>query len=214
MTRPSNRNHIWVVVLLGILALGLIILLMQPLQTIDAIVREGGPVELASAAGYFICFMLVWTRAGTAPVTKLSISVLMLALLAREQDMDKLHFTRGLFKSSQYLKDDVPFTEKVIGLAIILGLIACAILILIREKQHIWVGWITRHTGFVALGLAILLALISKFYDGIGRKLAPFGIDVSAAMSTRFQGVEESMELAIPAFLVLAILAWPRREIF
>jgi hypothetical protein len=44
--------------------------------------------------------------------------------------------------------------------------------------------------------------------DGIGRKLAPFGIDVPRDVERVAVLAEEVMELGIPLFFLIAVFAW------
>jgi len=205
-----KRDYAGLALVLIVFAVGLAWLMAQPLDVIGRVAREGGAVETASAIGFAACALLVWTRSGTAVSNKVCVTVILLAMAARELDMDKRFFTRGLFKSSQYLKEGVPLAEKIVGGAIILCILGCLIGLFLRERRTLWAGLRGGYAGALAVALAVAFAGIAKSLDGIARKLEPFGVRVTDALSVRFQGIEEVMELTIMALLLVAILAvWP-----
>jgi len=207
------RDFRWIAVVLVVLAVALAWLMMQSLDAIVAISRENGPIENASAIGFALCALAVWMPAGTSTVTKALVSVLMLVLTARELDVDKRFFTRGLFKSSQYIRDDVPFGEKIVSALILLVILGCLVALVMRERQTIRTALRRWHAGTIALATTVVFAGIAKSLDGIGRKLAPFGVEVSDDLGVYLVGVEELMELAIMALLLVAILCWPRGDV-
>lgn len=204
------RDFRWIAAVLAVFAAALAWLMMQPPAAIAEISRENGPVETASAVGFALCALAVWMRTGTGAGTKALVSALMLVLTARELDVDKRFFTRGLFKSSQYLRDDVPFGEKIVSAAILLAILGCLLALVVRERRTLRAALRRWHAGTMALAVTVIFAGIAKSLDGIGRKLAPLGIEVSADLGVYLGGVEELMELAIMALLLVAILCWPR----
>ena len=206
------RDFRWIAVVLVVFAAALAWLMMQPPGAIVAISRENGPIENASAIGFALCALAVWLRSGTSTVTKGLVSVLMLVLTMRELDVDKRFFTRGLFKSSQYLKDTVPTGEKIVSAVILLVILGCLVALVMRERQTIRAALRRWHAGTIALATTIVFAGIAKSLDGAARKLAPFGVEVSDDLGVYLGGVEELMELAIMALLLVAILCWPRRD--
>jgi len=205
------RESRWVIAVVAVFAVFLTWLMRQTPEGIAALSEEGAGIEAASAAGFALCALAVWIRTGTAFVTKAAISVLMLALTARELDMDKRFFTRGLFKSKQYLKADVPTLEKVLSAALVLFILACFIGLIYRERHGLTAGMRRLHSGTVALAVTALLAVVAKSLDGIARKLEPFGIAVDDGLAVYLEGIEEVLEFGIMALLLVAILTWPRR---
>jgi hypothetical protein len=59
---------------------------------------------------------------------------------------------------------------------------------------------------------AVAVAVIAKSLDGLSRKLAPLGIEVSETLNNQTTLIEEGLELAIPAFLILAVLSYGWRR--
>jgi hypothetical protein len=60
-------------------------------------------------------------------------------------------------------------------------------------------------TGVAA---ALLLLGFSKSIDGIARKLAPLGVDLSGRVSFLAGAIEEVMELGIPLLMIIVFHAW------
>ncbi len=207
------RHHLWIIGVLIAFALGLVWLLAQPEPELKRLASEGEGIETASAIGFGLCALAVWARTRTAAASKVMVSVLMLVLVARELDLDKSQFTRGLFKSSQYLRGDVPVGEKLIGALILLAIAGCLIALIRREWATLRDGLRVRHAGIAALGVAAVFAAIAKSLDGIARKLEPLGIVVDEGWIVPLQGTEELMELTIAALLLVAVLVpWRGRR--
>ena len=61
--------------------------------------------------------------------------------------------------------------------------------------------------GAVLMGIGFTVAY--KLLDGIARKLAPLGIEISADAERTAFVVEEIGELGIPVMFLAAILLWP-----
>jgi hypothetical protein len=60
---------------------------------------------------------------------------------------------------------------------------------------------------------AATTVVFTKSIDGLGRKLLPFGIEISAGLDTAASTVEEVGEAFIPVLIILAILArWKGRS--
>ncbi len=98
--------------------------------TQTTLLAEGGFYESLSVVGYILCILaLVWTLRGA--VQRVWYLPLVLAVMAaRELDLDKSLFTRGLFKARQYTGEGVPLGERLIA-GLILALIVTAILLML-----------------------------------------------------------------------------------
>ena len=135
---------------------------------------------------------------------------LVLAVMAaRELDLDKSLFTRGLFKARQYTGEGVPLAERLIAALILASIVTAIFLMLWRHARPylsaLWHGraW----AGAVLMGIGFTVAY--KLLDGIARKLAPLGIEISADAERTAFVVEEIGELGIPVMFLAAILLWP-----
>ena len=201
----------WGVILALILAFAaqMVVVNGLPAATQTTLLAEGGFYESLSVVGYILCILaLVWTLRGA--VLRVWYLPLVLAVMAaRELDLDKSLFTRGLFKARQYTGEGVPLGERLIA-GLILALIVTAILLMLWRHARPYLTALFRGrawAGAVLLGIGFTVAY--KLLDGIARKLAPLGIEVSADAERTAFVVEEIGELGIPVMFLAAILLWP-----
>ncbi|MBO9429867.1 hypothetical protein [Sulfitobacter sp. R18_1] len=206
----SSRAGWWVILAL-ILAFAAQMVVVNGLAaaTQTTLLAEGGFYESLSVVGYILCILaLVWTLRGA--VLRVWYLPLVLAVMAgRELDLDKSLFTRGLFKARQYTGEGVPLGERLIA-GLILALIVTAILLMLWRHARPYLTALFRGrawAGAVLLGIGFTVAY--KLLDGIARKLAPLGIEVSADAERTAFVVEEIGELGIPVMFLVAILLWP-----
>ena len=206
----SSRAGWWVILALILaFAAQMVVVNGLPAATQTTLLAEGGFYESLSVVGYILCILaLVWTLRGA--VLRVWYLPLVLAVMAaRELDLDKSLFTRGLFKARQYTGEGVPLGERLIA-ALILALIVTAILLMLRRHARPYLTALFRGrawAGAVLLGIGFTVAY--KLLDGIARKLAPLGIEVSADAERTAFVVEEIGELGIPVMFLVAILLWP-----
>ncbi|MFG6568388.1 hypothetical protein [Sulfitobacter sp. 1A13679] len=206
----SSRAGWWVILALILaFAAQMVVVNGLPAATQTTLLAEGGFYESLSVVGYILCILaLVWTLRGA--VLRVWYLPLVLAVMAaRELDLDKSLFTRGLFKARQYTGEGVPLGERLIA-ALILALIVTAILLMLRRHARPYLTALFRGrawAGAVLLGIGFTVAY--KLIDGIARKLAPLGIEVSADAERTAFVVEEIGELGIPVMFLVAILLWP-----
>ncbi|MFG6594933.1 hypothetical protein ACGYK4_10340 [Sulfitobacter sp. 1A13368] len=206
----SSRAGWWVILALILaFAAQMVVVNGLPAATQTTLLAEGGFYESLSVVGYILCILaLAWTLRGA--VLRVWYLPLVLAVMAaRELDLDKSLFTRGLFKARQYTGEGVPLGERLIA-ALILALIVTAILLMLRRHARPYLTALFRGrawAGAVLLGIGFTVAY--KLLDGIARKLAPLGIEISADAERTAFVVEEIGELGIPVMFLAAILLWP-----
>ena len=206
----SSRAGWWVILALILaFAAQMVVVNGLPAATQTTLLAEGGFYESLSVVGYILCILaLVWTLRGA--VQRVWYLPLVLAVMAaRELDLDKSLFTRGLFKARQYTGEGVPLGERLIA-GVILALIVTAILLMLWRHARPYLTALFRGrawAGAVLLGIGFTVAY--KLLDGIARKLAPLGIEVSADAERTAFVVEEIGELGIPVMFLVAILLWP-----
>ncbi|NUH65017.1 hypothetical protein HTT03_06850 [Sulfitobacter sp. S0837] len=212
MTRVFASRRMGWALLLGLLAFFAVqmgIVNALPAATQTTLLAEGGFYESLSVLGYLLCIAaLVWTL--RSAILRVWYLLLVLAVMAgRELDLDKSLFTRGLFKARQYTGDNVPLGERLIA-GLILALIVTAILLMLWRHTRPFMTALLRGrawAGAVLLGIGFTVAY--KLLDGIARKLAPLGVEISADAERTAFVVEEIGELGIPVMFLAAILLWP-----
>ncbi len=201
----------------AVLALGLLLLCGLVLNLGDrhgqVLMGESGPIEVASAVGYFACVLYMIARGGRDFLVSRGYFVVLTLLFGfRELDFDKAFTTMGILKSRFYLSSDVPIPEKVIGLLVI-ALIFWTVFQLLRNHfVEFLQGLKQRAPVALGVGLIFFLLAFSKSIDGLARKLKPFGIETSAEVSRWAGSVEEVLELGIPIYMVLTFHAWLSRR--
>ena len=201
----------------AVLALGLLLLCGLVLNLGDRhgqlLMGESGPIEVASAVGYFACALYMIARGGRDFLVSRGYFVVLTLLFGfRELDFDKAFTTMGILKSRFYLSSDVPIPEKVIGLLVI-ALIFWTVFQLLRNHfVEFLQGLKQRAPVALGVGLIFFLLAFSKSIDGLARKLKPFGIETSAEVSRWAGSVEEVLELGIPIYMVLTFHAWLSRR--
>ncbi|MFG6517764.1 hypothetical protein ACGYLX_09910 [Sulfitobacter sp. 1A13496] len=206
----SSRTGWWLILALIVaFAAQMVVVNGLPAASQTTLLAEGGFYESLSVVGYILCILaLIWTLRGA--VLRVWFLPLVLAVMAaRELDLDKSLFTRGLFKARQYTGEGVPLGERLIA-GLILALIVTAILLMLRRHARPYLTALFRGrawAGAVLLGIGFTVAY--KLLDGIARKLAPLGIEVSADAERTAFVVEEIGELGIPVMFLAAILLWP-----
>lgn len=210
----TDNRYLWAY---AVLALGLLLLCGLVLNLGDrhgqVLMGESGPIEVASAVGYFACALYMIARGGRDFLVSRGYFVVLTLLFGfRELDFDKAFTTMGILKSRFYLSSDVPIPEKVIGLLII-ALIFWTVFQLLRNHfVEFLQGLKQRAPVALGVGLIFFLLAFSKSIDGLARKLKPFGIETSAEVSRWAGSVEEVLELGIPIYMVLTFHAWLSRR--
>ncbi len=210
---PSLRTMLVILgLLVCIVALAMIVSLFDA-ATQKRLLREGGVIESMSAAGYVLAaaLLILWIgRSGNRLGWPLA--GLLLVMAGRELDLDKRPFTLGLFKSREYISPEVPLAEKLIALAILLGIVLLLVLAARRYGARLLTGLRTGEAPAWYVATGVLLVVLSKSIDGIGRKLAPIGVTVSDSAEQVFSMYEEIAELGIPIAFILAIGAASRQS--
>ncbi len=177
-------------------------------STRSLMLREHGVIEMASAAGYLICVLYMLSKGGIQYLKHGHVFVLlMLFFMFRELDFDKAFTTVGILKSRFLFSPEVPVIEKLIGGAVLLVLVYVAVEVALYWRRFL-TGLKQRDPIFIGVLIAFGFLVFSKSIDGIGRKLAPLGIDVPENLAMHTGAFEEVMELGIPVVLLLVLMAY------
>lgn len=172
------------------------------------IFAETGPIERLSAA--YLIVAALWLAA-ISPAARWHQVVLIAAAGMRELDWDKAFTNSGVLSLRLY-SGDSPLVQKLAGL-MVLTLLIWAGLRLLRRDFWPWVRDLRMgRAGAWLLAGCFALHVVAKSLDGLGRKLAPWGIDLSEWTNTIAGRAEEALEL-IAAILILQVIAviWSRQ---
>ena len=158
----------------AVLALGLLLLCGLVLNLGDrhgqVLMGESGPIEVASAVGYFACALYMIARGGRDFLVSRGYFVVLTLLFGfRELDFDKAFTTMGILKSRFYLSSDVPLQEKVIGLLVI-ALIVWTVFQLLRHHFTEFMRGLKQRAP-VALGVALIFFSPLKGGEEVERRL-------------------------------------------
>lgn len=171
-----------------------------------ALFAEGGPIEGMSAI--FLLTAALWVSTDIIRQRRWQswhLAVLLWGAGMRELDMDKAYTQSGVLSLRLY-SGDAPIVQKLLGGAVLALLIWAGLRMLARNLP----GFLRRLRRFRAqewlLVLGVGLILFAKTIDGLGRKLAPWGIDISQATSDFAGRSEEAMEL-VATILILQVVA-------
>lgn len=196
-----------------IIAMILILSLIYDIQKYPFLIKEGGVIETLSAIGYFIAALLMLIKGKWSYVKKYHyffIAVILFGL--RELDFDKRFTTIGIFKIKDYLNNNMPVYEKLIGLLVILLILYCVVAIIINHSKSYFPQIKAFSTVHIGVFVTILLLLFTKSIDGFGRKVKSFNIVIDAQTSTYLGVIEEVLELGIPLFIIITLLSYYSNE--
>ena len=192
---PSPLDSSFTIIYLTVLLTSLIISLIAVRDEVLGmfLTSESGPVQIFSVIGYFMAFMtalfLQWKG-------RLSFgywaAVLLLAMGLRELDFHDRFTTMGIMKTRFYISDAVPLTEKVIAAVVLLGLTWVTVAFLVKNFRP-FVKALKGGNRAALLALnGICFTILSKLID--------------ANPSLIICALEESMEMGIPYFFLLAMI--------
>lgn len=170
---------------------------------------EDRVVELASAAGYVVCALLLLGLGGWAfSLRNWNLILLLLALCSRELDFDKKFTTDGIFKSAFYVSPDVPMVEKLAAVAVILLLGWAVVKFAVEHLDSVAKALLALHPAAIGGVLALVCMAVSKTFDGSVRKLASWGIEIPGEWGHWLTLTEEILELGISVFFIIAAIAY------
>lgn len=212
MTRPLQNSSSGIVTphaaLAGCCVVATIALAVDlVLAPAGSITREGGPVELCSAGFYIVALAALCARSAVSRAWPGMVTLL--AMFLRELDADKRFTDEGLLSTKVFVYD-IAVWQKLLAAVVLLILLVSVGALIWRGAPRLSRAFAEGRAWAIYLVSGIVLAVLSKSIDGLGRKLAPFGLRVSDVVNTRAGQIEEMMELGIPVLLLMAILAMRR----
>ena len=185
--------------LIGIPLLAIIILLnLLPSSVAHSLVKENHAIENATVVGYCIgaliaClffFRLRWDQG-------LATSIILVLLGSRELDFHDKFTTMGIFKIKFYLGSEVLLPEKLIGATIVFLLLAFVVWFLKNNTDSFLACLKNRRPCCVTVLAGLVSLPFSKLLDSSIMGLVD---------NDRLIYFEESVELAIPYFFIVALL--------
>ncbi|GAB5388505.1 MAG: hypothetical protein Alpg2KO_14730 [Alphaproteobacteria bacterium] len=180
------------------------------------LVREGGPVENFTLAGYMVAILCLWFAPTDRRPFYVHSAFILGFLMAREADLHKALTTESIFKPSWYMDETVPLWERAAAGDVVIIMAITVIFYLKNNARRLWINIVRREPVAWTVSCVILAAGLSKLVDS-GRRILKdwFGFERDALAWYRpiSEPVEECLEAAIPVLVILAIIQWRRRLI-
>ena len=175
---------------------------------------ESGPIQVFSAAAYLMAVVALARETNGSFMWKhLYFAVIPIAMCFRELDFHNHFTTMSITRSTFFISPRVPLIEKA-GAVLVYGVLVWCGVMLLRHAREFLSDLRAFRAYAVSLVLAGGFAVVSKAVDGIGRKLAPFGLEITPVVEGAFIVAEEVMELGIPVFFLVAVFAFfPARQL-
>lgn len=189
---------------LGLLlgAIGLDLLVQDQVRLIF---KEGHSIEVMT---YLLLLVaaLSWFVFGVARAMRgqWHIPVILTLMAMREMDFDKRFTSEGVLQLRLY-SGGAPLWEKAIGAAVVLLILICGLRLLFLNLPLWWRGLRQGSVPSWLVGIAAVALVVSKSLDGLGRKLAPLGIELEQWQGTIATRLEEMLELGMAVMLVQAV---------
>lgn len=174
------------------------------------IFKEGHAIEVMSAMLLTGAAVLWWqTGADDMAGRQWHIPVLLMLMTMREMDFDKRFTSEGVLQLRLY-SGASPLGEKAVGLAVIALILICGWRLMTITLPRLRAGLRARRPASWLAGSAVLLVMVAKTLDGLGRKLAAFEIAITPELGRLTGRLEEFLELSAYIMLVQALVYFLR----
>lgn len=219
MSKLDSSTSRYFALMAGLLAVQLLIIILPPSDIgghLNPLFRESGPIEELSPIGYVLCMVLIVALGGVkfAFTRALSLMVVLLAMMLRELDFHTRFTDMSITKARFFLSAEVPLEQKALAFPA-LALVGLAVIHAILAHGRAFVASLRRlEPAGVSAALSIAMILLSEGLDGAYKSLERVGVPITMAYGEFLEKVEETLEMGIPIFAALAILAYfsTRRE--
>ncbi|MFP3867740.1 MAG: hypothetical protein ACLFUU_06225 [Desulfobacteraceae bacterium] len=201
------------IVFIGVISL-IVFLDMCDSELRKTYIKEGGPIELPSAVGYFICLAMLFFPKAKDLASRCCIMFILLLFGLRELDFHVKFTPMNMEKIQFYLSPEVPVAEKLIGVVIIVSLLGCLFYLAKRHALD-YIKALKKMEEY-ALGVffGILFLVFAKTLDGLQRNLAFTDFTITREVIELTTVIEEVLELGAPVMFMIAIMAFFHRLSF
>lgn len=179
------------------------------------IVREWGPVEDLTVAGYGAVLLgIIAVYRGRPNRFGCHALLIVVCLLARELDLHRAFTAESVLALRYYSSPAIAPLNKAMGMLLVLGLTWLFVSFLVSGARRLLPQLRAARGHAYSFALAVALVPISKTLDAAPRIVAKdFGMPMSSGLRSVVKVTEEVLELAIPVVLLWALcqLALSRR---
>lgn len=207
MSGVLTRNQC-VIYMLFILVMCVLSVLSMQLgeHATSLLLKEGGVVETASAIGYVLCVVYLYSFERTESLrSHWYLYVIFLAMTLRELDFDKRFTETGVLQSKFLFASNVNLFEKGVGLLVLMLMLGAIVKWIARHAKPFFTGVRSYRSADWATGFALAFIVLTKSIDGLARKLEPLGVQVTIGVNELASRFEEVFELGIPITFLYAI---------
>jgi hypothetical protein len=178
-----------------------------PYLTVQAAIREGGPIEDITLVLYLVAAVSVFSflMKFTTVKNAVSLAILLAAMFARECDFHN-HFTGVSVFKIRYWLSDAPYQHKLVALALI-SLVVVSLFYLIKDNAHKIKADNSKKISYSYTVITLLWFIpLTKLLDRSPAILREkFGLDLDDTFIALLSINEELLECGIPILVVLAI---------
>ena len=198
-----------------LVAVYLLSIIALPEKIIMKIIRERGPIENAQVILYLTGAIIAWAYAKRRIWTDgLSGSFILLLFAMRELDFQKKFTGISITRTKYYFHSDASLSSKIFFGIIICGVILFLLSFLVRNAKPFFRAIYAR-AAWARSALAGLLSIfLANLVDSAPRLLDTFGVETFHKMSMYKTAAEELCELAIPFFLLNALLLYGQSKFY
>ncbi|WP_157264441.1 hypothetical protein [Azohydromonas aeria] len=201
------RPHAAFGLLLAAVALALAVWMLLPPAQAFALLAEGAPIELGTAALYFLLVPAVWAARQPRDETRVLVllSVAFLVFGARELDLHKAWTGMSVLKVSFYLHG-APLHQKLVAAPLALGAVATLGYLLLRFWRPVLRRAVRRDPVALTIACFCFTMAVSKVFDRmVNIAIDDFGMSVPVTVDVLVSALEEIMELSLPLMALLGL---------
>jgi len=187
----------------------LVIVLIVCLSLTDShvrvsLIREGGLIETLSVIGYFSCLLLFMLFARHVK-GYWSFAYLLLCMGLRELDLHHSFSKWSITSTKFWLNTEISISLKLIAAGILLLLISSAVNVIKKYYQNFILGLKLKEPTSICVCCGLIAGFLSKIADDSYKKIEE--LNIGPNFTDAVWVLEECMELGIPIFFFIAIIA-------
>jgi len=177
-----------------------------------AIIREDGPVEALSAAGYFLCVILLLM----IPKKKVSncwqLILVLLAFGCRELDFNSRFTQISATQFNFYLSHHIPLIQKICAVFCALLISYCIVHLLRCHFRSFIISLKNYEPHAVCIFTGLIFLFVALALDGLDGKMRNLHIIIGTDLVHWAINTEEILELGIPAMFIFGLIKIPLKE--
>ncbi|MEL0027307.1 MAG: hypothetical protein VW625_01370 [Perlucidibaca sp.] len=212
MNQTLHPLRIVLVVLAVYLGIAAFIACDAPRDLAHYLYSEQGPYETVSVWLWLILAGQALLTRSLHAHTRITAALAALLMGAREMDLHKSLFSTSFIKMPFYKSPTISLHDKLLGGLLLLALAALLVYLGITLFRHLRNRGLS-DTPTLLLVSGLFLGAVSKALDRFSSQMHElFSIEVTAATRWLIVSLEESLEMTLPLFFILALLTLRQRR--